>query len=237
MPTLVAESTREPSRRRLFGVSLMGALLALSGGLVVSLGIAWLGAATSVYRRAPTVYEGGLPSAVSSRGSVTWSAPLSEYVNSYRRDVYECPFELPILAAPPWWLPLDWSVARRGLSADLHIEEEAHGFPLRCLCTRFDDRLQSLYSWGRPRLPGERGDFVGIAISEEDRKVPRCEPPEFIMGSGTRRIRPRSLPLIPLPLGLTVDTLFWGALLAPATRGVQWGVRTNRRRLGLCAIC
>ncbi len=204
-----------------FRVPIIKLGLTLVVGLMLSLSIAWLGAATSQYRSAPSVHREGVRNALTMRDSVTWRALLSEYVQSYRRDLYATP--LPSLAAPQWWLPFDWSVGRRGLTDELLILEEGHGFPLRCLCSRRDEQGRSLYRWG-------------IVISKDFRAVPRCVPPDFEL-KGTIHITERSLPLMPIQLGLALDTLFWGAALATAYRGARWGIAANRRRRGRCAYC
>ncbi len=189
------------------------------GGAVVSLGIAWIGAATSEYSTTPNVTSGGF--AGSYRDSVTRWALLSEHVISFPRD-------LPTLSGPSWWRKVDWSEGRGGSELSEILYEEAHGFPLRCFLVRIDPSKKSVYRWGIT---------LGAPTATPSRFAVRCEPPDFAVGLRNRGLGPRRLPLMPIPLGLTIDTLFWGACLALAARGMRSGKRANRRRLGLCEFC
>ena len=197
---------------------LIRAPIALSLGLAIACAIAWGAAATAEYRKSPIKTSRNLPRAQTFRDAYTWSNPLSEYVISRKRD-------LPGLASPPWPLWLDWSVGRKGQTDwSIPLHEEAHGFPLRCLCTRSALSAPGVWRYERGlRLAGPPSRGVPAPTDDTITKW--------------YAIDGHSLPLMPIPIGLALDALFWGGVSYLVFRGARWGIVANRRRKGLCVFC
>lgn len=234
---------RRTFKRSIAPSGLVGVLAVyLLFGLITTVVIAWLAATVS-----PLTYRGGQwigpPLPGLTQGIEAWQCrrasgvgheqlAFTARINSRLFIIHEregpqasraadLPFWVNVPRSENWWLDETY----------LHV---AAGWPLRCLRSQCRERDVRWFFRIRRSLGKNQVARLGLVLHRPRWKNALVIRDQVVGGPFSARV----IPLKPIPVGIVVNTLFWGALwftFVVAARRIQGRLRVNRGRCYRCA--